>query len=247
MEIFSRYSNYQTGQDKDNKRFYGPPENVWTYPSVSTVVKETEATPEFVLKWAIRLGQQGYDDHMAMTSEFGTKCHEFFDLVLQGKAFEVGEPYARHVAAFREWVEKHKVRLLASEFVVVSQRYGFAGRVDALCEVDGKVELLDWKTGTKYRDSWATQIGGYSLAFKEMLRQGEGNPFTDLDLGLRIVHVARDTGKLKDFKFEHTDFIEDSFLLALDRFKRAPNFSYLRKLGWKYVMEKAMVRNLTEL
>ncbi len=237
IEIINKYSHFKTSQDADGNRWYGTEETPFMYPSVSTIQKLTIPPPKQVVDWMINITRKIYDDTMDRTSTFGTKCHEYFEKIMkEEKLGRIPKEYTEHVKNFQAWKEDNKVKHIASEFAIVSEKYGYAGRVDELAEVDGKVELLDWKTGNNYKDDWASQAGGYHLALCEMLQ------VPSEAIGLRVIQVKRQDGSLKQFKYQHVDFLQDSFLLCLERFKRAPQYMKLKKIGWKYVTEKSMVR-----
>lgn len=248
MNPWDKWSHFVRTNDKDGNRFYGPPEKPFTYPSVTSILDVTSATDKGIQQWMMKVGAKVYSETMDAAAKFGSECHDLFERVLKGEPVEIPVAYEKHVTAFREWVAEHKVKPVATEFILVSERYGYAGTVDALCEVDGRLEIVDWKTGNNYRDSWASQVGAYHLAFTELLQSGHltpEQPKIDMSIGGRILHIARDTAKKKEFKFQHLDFIEDSFLLHLEMFKRAPRFKYLQGLGWNYVTQKALIRSQT--
>ncbi len=238
MTIFERYAGLKTSQDAKGWRWYGTEEQPWLYPSVSTIQKETIPNRGLEEYYKNNTSKK-IAENLERAGTFGTDAHTYFEQIIQTRALDGGIPetHRPHCEAFLAWVLKHDVKPIQQEFVVVSERYGYAGRVDALAEVDGEVELLDWKTGNEYSDAWASQCGAYQLALTEMLGQADDS------IGIRVLQIKRADATLKEFKFQHLGFIQDSFLLCLDRFKRAPNFNYLKKLGWKWVMEKAMIRN----
>tara|TARA_E500000305_G_scaffold81562_1_gene67377 strand:+ start:1047 stop:1928 length:882 start_codon:yes stop_codon:yes gene_type:complete len=107
---------------------------------------------------------------------FGSLMHNAIDEL--NKSFFLGSEYAEiadYVKHYAQWLKESKVEILDSEFVAVSDRYGYAGQVDAIAKVDGKMTLLDYKTQDvktdskgnlkpNYYDSWLWQLAAYKNA-----------------------------------------------------------------------------------
>jgi len=84
-----------------------------------------------------------------LTKATVTKHHELTDGFMQG---------------LWNWKEKHNVKVIAMEHEVVTDAYG--GRLDLVCEMDGVVTLVDFKTGkASYYPSWKYQLAGYRQAW----------------------------------------------------------------------------------
>lgn len=107
---------------------------------------------------------------------FGSLFHEAIDELnksgfLDSKFDEV-KPFVKH---YIEWTRDHKVSFVNTEFVCVNKKLGYAGQVDGLAIVDGKLTLLDYKTqdvkpdkkgelSPKVYDSWGWQLAAYKNA-----------------------------------------------------------------------------------
>lgn len=241
VEVLNKYKDYITTPDEDGWRWYGTADKPYQYPSVTTIQDQAIPHPQGLLDWYIDSTRKKVEDNLKKTGDFGTYLHLIFDDLIWGREPEkVTKTAAPHVSAFKGWLLKHQVKPIATEFVLVNELYGYAGRVDALAEVDGRVEILDWKTGNHYKDGWSSQVGAYHLTLLELL--GLKNE----EVGVRVLQIARTGATLKEFKFQHLEFIQDSFLLALERFKRQPNFSKLKDLGWPYLHQKIFERKPIE-
>jgi hypothetical protein len=68
------------------------------------------------------------------------------------------------LAAFDRFTAEHEPGWLASEQTVVSRRYGYAGTLDALCTLGGRVTLLDVKTGRGVYPEACLQLAAYAHA-----------------------------------------------------------------------------------
>ena len=78
---------------------------------------------------------------------FGSLYHNAIDELnktgfLDNKYDEI-KPYVKH---YIQWTRDHSVSFIDTEFVCVNEKFGYAGQVDGLAVVDGKLTLLDYKT-----------------------------------------------------------------------------------------------------
>jgi hypothetical protein len=78
-------------------------------------------------------------------------------------------PYKNYAMAFQDWLDDHDVEVLESERTVVSRKYGYAGTLDMLAEVNGRRTLIDVKTGKAIYPEVHLQLSAYSQALEEIL------------------------------------------------------------------------------
>ncbi|MGZ4846417.1 MAG: PD-(D/E)XK nuclease family protein [Halobacteriota archaeon] len=89
------------------------------------------------------------------------------------------------IAAFREWQDAAKFVPLASERLIVSHQYGYAGVADLIGTLDGRLALLDVKTGHSVYPEYRLQLAAYAVAWGEM-----SGHFPEVCLNL---HITRDS------------------------------------------------------
>lgn len=93
------------------------------------------------------------------------------------------------VLNFINWATENKLKFLASEQQVYSEKYWFCGTYDFLAKIDNKIYLGDVKTSSNiYPEMWA-QCSGYQICEQEM------NPKQKID-GHLIVNLKKD-GKIQ--------------------------------------------------
>jgi hypothetical protein len=89
------------------------------------------------------------------------------------EAYATGQPCpplsaeaAALVAALERFLADHRPRFLLAEATVYSRRFGYAGTLDAVCELPagGSVTLLDVKTGKRVYPEAALQLAAYAAA-----------------------------------------------------------------------------------
>lgn len=85
------------------------------------------------------------------------------------------------VIAFRKWQDAAKFEPIASERLVVSREHGFAGTADLIGTLDGRLALIDIKTGRGVYGEYKLQLAAYSVAFSEMACQ-----FPEVCLNLHV-------------------------------------------------------------
>ena len=70
---------------------------------------------------------------------------------------------------FYNWFANNNVTFYETELKLVSEQYQFGGTFDAVCEVNGKIVICDWKTSSDVYDEFVIQLGAYRQLIKENL------------------------------------------------------------------------------
>jgi len=120
--------------------------------------------------------QQLSQKKMVDARVFGSLFHNAIDELnktgfLDSKYDEI-KPYVKH---YIQWTRDNAVTFVDTEFVCVNERLGYAGQVDGLAVINGKLTLLDYKTQDvkldkkgnlkpNYYDSWVWQLAAYKNA-----------------------------------------------------------------------------------
>lgn len=194
------------------------------YPGVTTVLGET-----LYNKWA------NLDTKKDEAAVRGTAIHALFDAVLRGKETQIPKEYQEVVDVFKQWVAVKKVKPIWHEKIIVSEKYGFAGAIDLLAEVNGKVTVVDYKTGFEYDNKWGLQLAAYHLALAETL------DMSLKDLAFGILHIPlRNPKAFKWLPFQHYEWLHRGFLAALELYKHQPRFTALQKMKWPYLFKPAV-------
>lgn len=155
----------------------------------------------------------------------GTAIHEVLDRV--GKTGDMGDvpdELRPAVQKAQEFKEKNNIQIESSEKYIFSETYRYGGTYDAVGTINGKKNLIDYKTGSyNNKDLW--KIEAYRRAHIEM----GGDP----EIGATLIYLDK-TGKKdpKVFTIEHHDFCFVSFLCCLHLWK-ALYFNDLKKAGWE--------------
>lgn len=149
-------------------------------PSVTQVLGVI-GNPEGLINWAIRetiklidwdKRQVGdYTELRDWYADIGTTAHRHMevllekgtpDLLTEGFDQKLIDAAQNSIGAFELWLERHEVEPLYIEEVLVSDTYELGGTADLIATVDGVVEVIDFKTGTKL-NKHKLQVAAYFM------------------------------------------------------------------------------------
>lgn len=173
------------------------------YPSVTTVLGKLKSGLEFV-----------DDETLRFARERGTKVHYGCEL-LEGNTLST--TLERVFYTLQEWemlmgfVQWHKdvkpAKSLLVEHTMVSDKLQLAGTLDRLYEIDGKITLLDIKTGSTIMDSAWLQVAAYAKLYGKKVDQTAILRLTDKKKSRYEYVVEPDWKKhYKVFESVHTAF-----------------------------------------
>ena len=140
----------------------------------------------------------------------GTIVHDYAEAfayykVMGGEAPEIAEdtPQAalNGINAFLEWINKHNVEFVDVEKLVYSKNHDYVGHLDALCRIDGKLTLLDYKTSKDVYTSQLYQVAGYKVALIEENKYWG----KDENIETYILNFNKETGNLIEYPISQED------------------------------------------
>lgn len=130
-------------------------------------------------KWLADKGWNEAESIKSSAGDKGSKVHCAVTELLNGKevsmedAFlnpttEATEPLTLEeyecLMAFADWYNSVKPKVLNNEVVVISDKYGYAGTVDIVCEIEGETYIVDIKTGQYVWPEYELQLSAYQAA-----------------------------------------------------------------------------------
>jgi len=173
----AHYSAYLIDKDGNSVFYMDKPDlsKGDLYISVSQVLSMLGGG-DFLIRWALTTFG-GYVDplkaqqeYMDKVSTLGTKLHKYVEYDLKGEVYpdsELSEDMFDGILSWDKFKAEHKVELLDSERVLHSKKYRFAGTLDARLKIDGKLYIVDFKTGS-VQDKAMIQLMAYKTMMKEM-------------------------------------------------------------------------------
>ena len=203
-------------------------------PSVTRVVDAV--FPKYLTEWAATAGadhwRENYGEDADMyngirnahkqishkAQEIGLEVHKWIELYIKVKMID-GETVTEYPEAvkipmqnFHDWVESREIEWLACEKKVYSRSWEYAGTIDALAKINGKLCVIDFKTSAKIYKEYYLQVSAYCNAVGEMMGKLP-------KLGM-IVRLDKEEEKFQEVAFDpwqHTDVFIDA--LNIKRFQ----------------------------
>jgi hypothetical protein len=172
-------------------------------PGVTTILGKFK-DPGGLMYWAWDLGMQGKDfrEERDKAADAGTLAHAMIEAVLNGE--DPDAPLKDHDAdtqqkarkgydAYKEWAAISKIEVVDQEMQMVSEVHRFGGTPDAIGYCNGRLSLLDWKTGRVYPEHLC-QLGAYRELWHE-------NHPTDTLESYHLLRFNKDTGAFAHHMF----------------------------------------------
>ena len=140
---------------------------------------ENSAGKTFTLEELSPVIEEAVNKHRAAKEEaadIGTMVHDYAEAFGKAKLFgqelppikeDWDERVLNGVMAFLDWHNSENVKFVAAERIVYSKKHNYAGKMDALLEIDGRPVIGDYKTGKGLYNDHYYQLAGYWNAIEE--------------------------------------------------------------------------------
>lgn len=188
-----------------------------TFPSVTSIV--SLLTEPGITKWRKSIGEEKASEISLIASERGTRMHEYCERFLKGESFDIILENDRSMfqKAFLTPLINSVDNIYCIETQLFSTKYEYAGTVDLICEYDGIMSIVDFKTSSKpkkeeYCEHYFIQTAAYSLAFREM---------TGIEINHLVLIIGVDgMDEAQIFTCSFPEMYEEKFLQTLDDFRK---------------------------
>lgn len=195
-------------------------------PSVTTILSRFKDSGG-LLFWAFKKGMtyglagEGgaklYDDTGALDA--GTVAHDMVEAWISGGTAPEPKGHADAVkkgkdafATFLKWQSMTKLTLRHTEVALVSEKYKFGGRLDAVGVVGNELVLCDWKTSNSVYLDYTLQLAAYGLLWDEIY------PDHPLTGGFHLLRFAKEEGDFGHHHFPKLDKEKVAFLKMRELF-----------------------------
>ena len=144
------------------------------YPSV-TYVLGYYPKGKFFEDWLKKVGYSA-DYIVKKAADEGTQVHEMIESYLNNEELNFlssnGDPlYNPNIwqmfLKFVEWWETYKPTLLETEVHLFSDKLKVAGTCDLVCEIEGEIWIIDFKTSNNIQTTYELQTAIYSECYEE--------------------------------------------------------------------------------
>ena len=149
-------------------------EALWTYPSVTSKLKEVYPSGYYLEKYIRDNGEHGRVEFVKAGDD-GTEAHIVIERLNKGEelpTLDMNDKVKRCVQAYIDWHHEFKPEVLETEQIVVNHDYKYAGALDLYCELDyqkGKTHykgkyVVDFKTSKSVHPQHKVQVAAYAKA-----------------------------------------------------------------------------------
>lgn len=192
-------------------------------PSVTTVLGILNKPA--LVGWANKQGLQGIDIRRTVNeaAEIGTLAHYLIECHLTREKENLSEESPeRRAAAYEaygnyfEWLQAYDMESIMAEGILVSDTHGYGGTFDAYVKIDGRREVLDFKTSAAIYPEHVYQLAAY----RELLVE-HGHPVD----AIRIVRVDR----RKDAQPPFSELIKEDTSKDFELFRHCLDIYMLQK------------------
>ncbi len=136
------------------------------YPRVTSIVN-IKAKPALYRYYA---GHESFETAESMkkkSAEEGTLVHETIEAILANQPVAIPPLIKPVVQAYKDFASTHEIIPHQIETRILSKKHGYAGTIDVLAEVDGKLGVLDIKTSYAIYRDYGIQTAAYVEALHE--------------------------------------------------------------------------------
>jgi hypothetical protein len=143
----------------------------------------------------------------------GTAIHDLVSKWIKKEKYEIldDEKVQNGFNAFLEFQRQHKIKWLTSEEMVgylQGKEILFAGIVDAIAEIDGKIVLVDFKSSKGIYSEMFFQCAAYQMAWEQMNKK---------KIAYRmIVKFGKDDGQFEFMELHENEKDKRAFLAAVE-------------------------------
>jgi hypothetical protein len=180
-------------------------------------LKPGESYDEIQIKAMLEGAKTSHRKKTTDASDKGKIVHEWCEDWIAGKKPKtpINQELKNSTNKFLEWMQLNKVEFFESERPVYSKQHNFAGTLDFVAKVNGKMMIGDFKTSNAIYDEYWFQTSAYQLAYEEE------NPGVKIE-GQIIVRIGKDGVLEVKENHERFDYNENAkaFLSALTLHRR---------------------------
>lgn len=176
------------------------------YPRVTKIV-EIKAKPGLYHFYAKMENYAAAQRVTKNSATEGTLIHETIEKILTGEKPEIPSSIAPSVKAFGEFVLKRNIQVDPHylEHRLVNYEHRYAGTLDAIAMIDGKVGVLDIKTSKEIFRDYNLQTSAYLAAMRDIVKGLETRWILRIDQSRKCLHcgaLLRSKGGRDQIKIE---------------------------------------------
>ncbi len=148
-------------------------DGIW-YPRVTKIV-EIKAKPALYRFYAKMENFESAERMKEISAQEGTLVHDTIEKILTGKPYDIDDRITPSVGAFFRFLEEHEISVKPEhvEVRLVNKDERYAGTLDAIAKIGGKIGVLDIKTSQEIYRDYNLQTSAYVAAMKPVVPEIE--------------------------------------------------------------------------
>ena len=160
--------------NEDNIRYYKINGDT-RYPSITSVI--SFISRKKFADWRARVGEKEANRKTKHATTRGTRLHSVLEVYLQNGDYKSMEEYKHPLIQYmfnfaKPFIDKRIGKIYQQETAMFSTHLCLAGTVDLICEVDGELSIVDFKTSEKEKpeewlENYFVQLSAYWAMFAE--------------------------------------------------------------------------------
>jgi ATP-dependent exoDNAse (exonuclease V) beta subunit len=188
------------------RRYQTPDGNV--YPSITTVLGDQPEKKRAIAEWRNRVGAEEANKVSQQAARRGTDLHNLMETYILGDEIDTKKIMPSTLARFRpvqKCLDENLQLVYASETPMYSDLLRIAGTADLICEWNGEVTVIDFKTARKMKTAdmitdYFVQATAYSIMFEE---------HTGIECHHFAILMVSDEGEFEVFSGKRNDYVAD--------------------------------------
>ena len=186
------------------RRYQTPDGNV--YPSITTLLGDQPEKKRAIAEWRARVGEEEANKISRQAANRGTDLHNLMEKYILGDEIDAKKIMPSTLARFRlvqKCIDENLQLVYASETPMFSDILRIAGTADLICEWDGEVTVIDFKTSRKRKTpdmitDYFLQATAYSIMFEE---------HTGIECHNFAILIVTDEGEFDCFRGKRNDYV----------------------------------------
>ena len=188
------------------RRYQTPDGNV--YPSITTVLGDQPEKKKAIAEWRARVGAEEANKISSQAARRGTNLHNLLESYIQGDNQYLKDVMPSTIDRFRlvqKCLDENLQMVYASETPMYSDILRIAGTADLICEWNGEVTVVDFKTARKMKTpdmitDYFVQATAYSIMFEE---------HTGIECHHFAILMVSDEGEFQVFPGKRNEYVAE--------------------------------------
>ena len=203
----------------------------WSAKMASEYVKEHlrpgEALDEIQIQELIAGAKTAHLKKRDGAADMGTYIHNWIEDFVTGKDPEmpVSPKLKKTIEDFKKWWASEDIEVLHAERMLCSPTLMLAGTPDLICRVNGKLTIMDWKTGSGIYPDMFMQMAAYAIMLEEEYPEHKVESLHVVNASIKNMFQEEARSEVDQFK--------DAYLAALNLYKVDKSIQELFRKGDK--------------